>query len=90
MIGGNPSTGNLVNGLLRSVAGGEDLPNLVPARLRHSWMVGLMSAPVPVGALAELAGVTTLRTFEDLLKFVPEYNGDLDAVVAEALETPWI
>lgn len=69
LIGGNPDHVQVVNALTASATGGDDLARLNPTRLRHSWMVALMSARIPLSQLASLAGIATLRVFEDLLPY---------------------
>jgi hypothetical protein len=41
------------------------------ARLRATWLVACMSAPVPLGALLHAAGLRTPRTLADLLAHCP-------------------
>ena len=41
------------------------------ARLRATWLVACMSAPVPLGALLHAAGRRTPRTLADLLAYCP-------------------
>lgn len=88
MIGGDPNSRQVVNNLIARASGGEDLPHLNAYRLRHSWMVALMSAPVPLADLARLAGVTSLRTFEELRPYCTAALSP--AEVAAALEVTWL
>lgn len=45
--------------------------NVVPdqARLRATWLIAVMTAPVPLADLLAAAGMTTARTIADLLSF---------------------
>ncbi len=42
------------------------------ARLRSTWLVACMSAPVPLGALLHPSGLRTARSIVDLLSYCPE------------------
>jgi hypothetical protein len=42
------------------------------ARLRSTWLVACMSAPVPLGALLSSSGLRSARTLVDLIKYCPE------------------
>lgn len=42
------------------------------SRLRNTWLVHHLAWGTPLGPLAAAAGVETFRTFEKLLRFVPE------------------
>jgi hypothetical protein len=57
-------------------------------------MVAMMNARIPLTLLAEMAGVATLRTFEDLLPYTNLPPGtvtvDYDWDMADALELPWL
>jgi hypothetical protein len=103
LIGGDPKASNRVNSLVRSAIGGEDLPALDVSRLRHSWMVAMMNARIPMSLLARLAGFSTLRVPEDLLPYTEFAAGTsdpfdvnrtgnpvFDAEVVEALGLPWL
>lgn len=94
VIGGNADDHNLVNRLVRSATGGEDLPRLNVARLRHSWMVAMANARLPLTLLADMAGVATLRTFEDLLPYTNLPPGEVteayDFEMTDALELGWL
>lgn len=46
-------------------------PTLVPSKLRTTWMVELSTAGVRISELQHLAGVKTLKGWEDFSKFVP-------------------
>lgn len=56
--------------------------NVVPdqARLRATWLVSVMTAPVPLADLLAAAGMTTARTIADLLAFCsdPRYVAGLE------------
>lgn len=91
MVAGNgdPSQDQMVNRLLATAVGGEGLPKLVVSRLRHSWMVAMMSANLSLAQLAEISGVSTFRTFEDFLPYC-EAEPASPAVVSSALEVSWL
>ena len=55
---------------------------LNPARLRSTWLVAVMSADVPLGALLRASGLRTARTLVDLVKYCPQPD---EAVVAAIL-----
>jgi hypothetical protein len=44
---------------------------LDPARLRSTWLVACMSAPVPLGALLRASGLRSARTLVDLVGYCP-------------------
>ena len=46
------------------------------ARLRNTWLVHHLTAGTPLGPLAHAAGLSTFRTIEKLLPFVPEPTRD--------------
>jgi hypothetical protein len=52
-------------------------------------MVALMTARIPVSQLAALAGMSTTRTFEDLLSYC-EVETASDAEIAGAGEVKWL
>jgi hypothetical protein len=45
--------------------------DLDPARLRSTWLVACMSAPVPLGALLRASGLRSARTLVDLVGYCP-------------------
>ena len=55
-----------------------------PARLRSTWLVAVMSAPVPLGALLRASGLRSARMLVDLLAYCPEPD---EAAVASILRT---
>ncbi|MBW4030467.1 MAG: hypothetical protein HIU57_07290 [Acidobacteria bacterium] len=55
-----------------------------PARLRSTWLMAAMSAPVPLGALLRASGLRSARTLVDLLAYCPSPD---DAPVAAVLRT---
>jgi len=55
-----------------------------PARLRSTWLVAVMSAPVPLGALLRASGLRSARTLVDLLAYCPSSD---EAAVAAVLRT---
>lgn len=52
--------------LLKSIEGGTDLPLLRAGRLRATWMGTLARLALPLAALLQMAGTSTLRSFEDV------------------------
>ena len=58
--------------------------DLDPARLRSTWLVAAMSAPVPLGALLRASGLRSARTLVDLLAYCPSPD---EAAVAAILRT---
>lgn len=52
--------------LVRSIEGGADLPLLQAGRLRATWMATLARLALPLAALLQMAGTSTLRSFEDV------------------------
>jgi hypothetical protein len=54
------------------------------ARLRATWLVACMSAPVPLGALLHAAGLRTPRTLADLLAYCPPPDPQAVAAVLRA------
>ena len=55
-----------------------------PARLRSTWLVAAMSAPVPLGALLRASGLRSARTLVDLVKYCPSPD---EAAVTAVLRT---
>ncbi len=51
-------------------ANGQDV-ELSASRLRATWLVAAMSAPVPLGALLGAAGLRSARTLVDLVPYCP-------------------
>ena len=92
IIDGNPHAQNPINTLVGSATGGEDLPKLNVSRLRHSWMVAMMRARIPLAVLTQYAGFSSLRTLEDLIPYAEVPSGTIafDSLIAEAMETPWL
>lgn len=52
------------------------------ARLRTTWLVACMSAPVPLGALLRASGLRSARSIGDLIAYCPEPDA---ASIASAL-----
>lgn len=71
---------NITSGIVDNAAIGST--NVVPdqARLRATWLVALMTAPVPLADLLAAAGMTTARTIADLVSFCtdPRYVAGLE------------
>ncbi|HVB51341.1 MAG TPA: hypothetical protein VND89_06365, partial [Acidimicrobiales bacterium] len=54
------------------------------ARLRSTWLVACMSAPVPLGALLRASGLRSARSLVDLVGYCPEPD---EAQVVAVLRT---
>lgn len=70
---GNDATRRNVTGAARTqavTANGQDV-ELSASRLRATWLVAAMSAPVPLGALLGAAGLRSARTLVDLMCYCP-------------------
>ena len=57
-----------------------------PARLRSTWIVAVMSAPVPLGALLRASGLRSARTFVDLLAYCPSPDETAVAAILRTVE----
>lgn len=64
-------TSNVVDG-----ADYDQLPKLVVARLRSSWLSWLITRPVPVQVVMKAAGLVGTRSLSDLLKYLPDPSAD--------------
>src|SRR5690606_38148195 len=89
LVGPAATTRNLISDLTRCVVGGEDLPRLEVSRLRHTWLVCLMNAWVPVPAIMNLAGIKTIRILEELLPYCDGYRQPIQDEVAAAVRNAW-
>jgi integrase len=69
VLGHKVERNNITSGVVANAAVG--MTNVVPdqARLRTTWLLALMTAPVPLATLLDAAGMTTGRTITDLLPF---------------------
>lgn len=56
------------------------------ARLRNTWMVAAMCAPVPLAELMRAAGITSPRPVENLLRHCPPMPQDTITTVLASLE----
>jgi hypothetical protein len=59
---------------------------LNPARLRSTWLVAVMSADVPLGALLRASGLRTARTLVDLVKYCPEPDEEVVAAILREVQ----
>lgn len=65
------------------IADGSPL-DLDVRRLRNTWLVSAMCAPVPLADLMRTAGLRSSRTFANLLPFCPDSDrSSVDAVLAQ-------
>lgn len=72
-----PTPGGTYAAISKAVAGNRDARvSLVPARLRSTWLVALMCAPVPLSAVMAVAGIRTARSLTDLLPYCPPADAD--------------
>ncbi len=72
LYGEKPTRRNVTSRPLEQAvtATGKDV-DLNVARMRSTWLVACMSAPVPLDALLHVAGLRSARTFCDLLPYCP-------------------
>lgn len=89
LVGPSAGKRNLIPQLTTGIVGGDDLPRLEVARLRHTWLVCLMNAWVPTAAIMNLAGIKTMRVLEDLLPYCHLYTEPIQGKVAEAVREAW-
>lgn len=89
LVGPSAGNRNVISQLTDGIVGGGDLPRLEVARLRHTWLVCLMNAWVPVSAIMNLAGIKTTRILEDLLPYCHLYTEPVQGKVAEAVREAW-
>lgn len=78
MFSDRAPTRNWTSGVLQYLEVPAGAPRLVPSRLRTTWMVALSTAGVRISELQHLAGVKTLKGWEDFTRFVPRRD---DAVL---------
>jgi hypothetical protein len=73
LYGGSPTRGNVTTPVTwkAKTALGTGI-ELSAARLRSTWLVACMSAPVPLGALLRASGLRSARTLVDLVGYCPE------------------
>lgn len=57
-------------------------------RLRSTWLVACMSAPVPLGALLRASGLRSARSLVDLVGYCPEPDEVQVAAVLRTIGTP--
>jgi hypothetical protein len=55
----------------RVVAADRTVHRITTARLRHTWLVAAMCAPVPMADLMQAAGIRSARTLSELLEHCP-------------------
>lgn len=82
---GSPTRGNVTTPVTwrAKTALGTGI-ELSAARLRSTWLVASMSAPVPLGALLRASGLRSARTLVDLVGYCPEPD---ESAVLVALRT---
>jgi hypothetical protein len=62
---------NAVNKLYSQVVHtGRRPPKFEQARMRNTWLLRLLEAPIPLGLVMQAAGLTTARTLADLVTYV--------------------
>ncbi len=88
LVAPDPTSRNFSSHLVDDIDGGEDLPRLEVARLRHTWLVCLLDAWVPTAAIMTLAGVKTTRILEELLPYCHQCREPVQEV-AEAVRNAW-
>jgi len=76
-------TGPVTGRAKTAIATGVDVD---PARLRSTWLVAVMSAPVPLGALLRSAGLRSARTLVDLVGYCPDPDETAVAVILRTFE----
>ena len=90
LLGLDSDRKNFVESLIRQTrtATGEPI-QVNQSRLRNTWMVAAMCAPVPLSELMRAAGITTPRPVELLLKYCPQLPQEaISAVLASLADVP--
>lgn len=85
-IGTNPERKAAVSWVIEGAAITGDHPDLNQARLRSTWLMNLMSQPVPLSVILQVAGLSGGRTLVDLLPYCQDHayvtrpvGGDVNA-----------
>jgi phage N-6-adenine-methyltransferase len=79
---------NVVGGVRRGVQSAERVEATIElrmSRLRHSWLVAVMCAPISLSDLLRAAGLRGSRTLSELLEYCPPPQEDDVAAVQAAL-----
>lgn len=76
---------NAIGGAIaRAKNAADTLIDLDVRRLRNTWLIAAMCSPVPLADLMRAAGLTSSRTFADLLEYCPDTHlADIEAVLAK-------
>jgi hypothetical protein len=72
---------NTVTNFLAHTADSHGTPRLVTARLRATWIVGLIDAGVPLPVIVAAAGVVSLHALSRYLPYVRAVDADTAAAV---------
>lgn len=87
LYGDTPDRTNVTSGpLSQAVTATGSGVDISAARLRSTWLVACMSAPVPLSALLYAAGLRSARTLCDLLAYCPDPRRDDVARILRAAE----
>lgn len=70
LIGTYSRNRNRVNSLIARVERPAGMPTLVPARLRSTWIVGLLNRGVPIPALMSAVGWTAIPRLDDYMQYL--------------------
>jgi integrase len=70
LIGAVSRNRNRVNSLVTRVEIPAGMPRLVPARLRSTWIVGLLNRGVPIPALMSAVGWTAIPRLDDYMRYL--------------------
>lgn len=78
LVGQNQARSNVAGAIFDNATWVGDVPKLDQARLRTTWIVWLMSRPVPLSVICNAAGLTSTRTLFDLLPFLEATGSPAD------------
>lgn len=88
LLGGSASRRNVTTPVLdRAVTATGTGVDIEVNRLRSTWLVAALAAPVPLAALLTAAGLSTARTLTDLLPYVPASDPVAVAALLADLDT---
>lgn len=71
LVANATTTVNVVSRHLRDAKGNALTFQVKTNRLRHTWLVSVMSSPVSLADLLQAAGLRSARSFTDLLEYCP-------------------
>lgn len=72
-----PTPGGTYEAISKAVTANQEMKvAIVPARLRSTWLVALMCAPISLSAVMTVAGIRTARSLTDLLPYCPPADVD--------------